>query len=153
MKIIEYSADQAKEIADVFHASVHAIDPVIYSEEQKSAWAPTPIDYAAWEKRLEQTKPYVLLVNNEIAGFIELESDGHIDCAYVLPRFQCKGVASKLLTHIMEFAKKSGLDSLYVEASIVAKPFFEKHGFFTEAVKQVNRRNTALIHYSMRLTI
>lgn len=97
MQIIEYSSNRAKEIADVFYQAVHSIDSSIYSEEQKRAWAPSPIDYEKWKKRLEIKRPYLLLINDHIAGFIELELDGHIDCTYVLPNFQRKGVASTLL--------------------------------------------------------
>ena len=79
MKIVEYSSNRGKEIADLFYESVHSIDSSIYSEQQKHAWAPMPIDYINWEIRLENKKPYVLLIKNEVAGFIELESDGHID--------------------------------------------------------------------------
>jgi len=153
MEIIEYSSNKAKEIADLFYESVHAIDSSIYSDEQKDAWAPMPIDYGKWEKRLENKRPYVLVIKGKIAGFIELESDGHIDCAYVSPRFQRKGVATNLLNHVMSVAKNFGLNQLYVEASIVAKPFFEKSGFLVENENQVIRYNTVLVNYSMRLEI
>ena len=91
MEIVEYSSNRAEEIANLFYSSVHAIDSSIYSEAQKDVWAPTPIDYGRWN---------LLLNNDQVAGFIELESDGHIDCAYVSPEFQKQGVATALLKHI-----------------------------------------------------
>jgi len=130
MTIIEYSSNRAREVTDLFFMSVHAIDSSIYSEEQKIAWAPSPIDYLFWEKRLELKRPYLLLINNQLAGFIELESDGHIDCAYVSPIFQRKGVATRLLKHVINEAKNQKLERLYVEASIVAKPLFERFGLY-----------------------
>ena len=105
MKIVEYSSNRATEIADLFYMSVHAINSAIYSEAQKNAWAPFPIDYIAWKQRLEHKKPYLLIINNQVAGFIELEADGHIDCAYVSPIFQRKGVGTQLLTHVLSIAK------------------------------------------------
>jgi putative acetyltransferase len=149
MKIIEYSSNRAKEIADLFYMSVHAIDSSIYSEEQKNAWAPSPIDFAAWEKRLKHKKPYLLLIDDQVSGFIELESDGHIDCAYVSPMFQRQGVATALLTYVIEVAKKLGIEQLYVEASIVAKPLFEKFGFLTQHENKVVRNDIVLINYTM----
>lgn len=153
MEIIEYLSSKATEITDLFYESVHAIDSSIYSDEQKRAWARKPIDYDIWKKRLEHKKPYLCMIKNEIAGFIELESDGHIDCAYVSPRFQRQGVATKLLDHVIIVAKNLGLKQLYVEASIVAKPLFEKKGFLAENENRVIRHNTVLINYSMRVAI
>jgi putative acetyltransferase len=153
MEIIEYLSSKATEVTDLFYDSVHAIDSSIYSNEQQRAWARKPIDYDTWEKRLENKKPYLCMIKNEIAGFIELESDGHIDCAYVSPRFQRQGVATKLLDHVIIVAKDLGLKQLYVEASIVAKPLFEKKGFLTENENRVIRHNTVLINYSMRVDI
>jgi putative acetyltransferase len=48
MKIRLYSVEMAAEIADLFHRSVHAIDPSVYTGEQKEAWAPMPPDYERW---------------------------------------------------------------------------------------------------------
>ncbi|MDX2369552.1 MAG: GNAT family N-acetyltransferase [Colwellia sp.] len=153
MDVIEYSSNKVKEIADLFYESVHAIDSSIYSEKQKNVWAPMPIDYVKWENRLENKKPYVAVIKGEIVGFIELESDGHIDCAYVSPKFQRIGVATTLLDHVMFVAKGLGLNQLYVEASIVAKPFFEKSGFLVENENRVIKHNTVLVNYTMRLAL
>jgi putative acetyltransferase len=149
MEIIEYSSSRVKEIADLFYMSVHAIDSLIYSEEQKNAWAPSPIDYKSWGKRLELKRPYLLLIGDQVAGFIELESDGHIDCAYVSPMFQRKGVATALLKHVICIAKNLNIEQLYVEASIIAKPLFEKFGFLMQHENKVVRNNVVLVNYTM----
>ena len=64
-----------------------------------------------------------------IAGFSDLEPDGHIDMLYVHPDFQRRGVARALLKHVEEAAQTSGLRRLYTEASITARPIFETTGF------------------------
>lgn len=151
MEIIEYSAKRAEEIADLFYNAVHFIDSSIYCDEQKHAWAPSPIDYDKWKARLAHTKPFLLLIHDQVAGFIELEADGHIDCTYVSAKFQRKGVATKLLKHVIAVAKDQGLTHLYVEASIVAKPFFEKFGFVLEKENRVIRDSIMLVNYTMRM--
>lgn len=153
MVIVEYSSNWASEIANIFYQSVHAIDNSIYTVEQKNVWAPLPIDYEKWTKRLELKRPFLLLMNNQVAGFIELESNGHIDCLYVSPKFQRRGVASKLLHHVITLAKNSSINYLYVEASVVSKPLFEKFGFVIEKENKVVRKNIVLINFSMRLTL
>jgi putative acetyltransferase len=153
MEIIEYSSNRAKDVADLFFMSVHSIDSSIYSEEQKRVWAPSPIDYVSWGKRLESKRPYLLLINEQLAGFIELESDGHIDCAYVSPMFQRKGVATALLKYVLDKAKNLELKLLYVEASIVAKPLFEKIGFVVDKENRIVRKDIVLKNYSMHIKL
>ncbi|MDF9387608.1 GNAT family N-acetyltransferase [Vibrio sp. 1151_11] len=153
MEIIEYSSNYAKAVTDLFYSSVHAIDSSAYSEEQINVWAPFPIDYVAWDRRLELKRPYLLLINEQLAGFIELESDGHIDCAYVSPKFQRNGVATSLLKYVIGRAKKLELKSLYVEASIVAKPLFEKMGFVVKNENRLIRNKIVLYNYSMHLEL
>ncbi|MFS1944996.1 GNAT family N-acetyltransferase [Vibrio lentus] len=71
----------------------------------------------------------VYIVDNQVAGFIEFDGDGHIDCTYTHPNYQGQGVASALYQYVFKVAKSRGLSRLYVEASLVAIPFFEKWGF------------------------
>jgi putative acetyltransferase len=112
MDIQSYSSKRAKEIADLFYKSVHAIDSSVYSPELKDAWAPTPVNYERWIKRLNEKKPFLAVIENHVAGFIELEADGHIDCVYTHPDFQGKGVASTLYEHLLKEAKSRNINRL-----------------------------------------
>ncbi|MCH1925136.1 hypothetical protein L9G74_00735 [Shewanella sp. C32] len=38
----------ASEVVELFYAAVHSIDDALYSNAQRHAWAPYPIDYAKW---------------------------------------------------------------------------------------------------------
>ncbi|KUI97568.1 GNAT family N-acetyltransferase [Vibrio sp. MEBiC08052] len=149
MKIQTYSPEWAREIADLFYQSVHAIDPAIYTPEQKAAWAPAPVNYELWSERLSIKKPFVAIIDNHVAGFIELDSDGHIDCTYTHPNFQGIGVASSLYEHLLSQAKEVGMTRLYVEASLIAKPFFERRGFTVVKQNEVQRNGESLINFSM----
>lgn len=149
IEIQNFSEQWAKEIADLFYASVHAIDESIYTHEQKSAWAPAPIDYAFWAARLKTKQPFVALVEKRVAGFIELDADGHIDCTYTHPDFQGMGVASKLYEHLLAEAISRNIKRLYVEASIIAKPFFEHRGFSVFRKNEVQRNGVSLVNFSM----
>ncbi|SJN55341.1 putative N-acetyltransferase YafP [Vibrio ruber DSM 16370] len=151
MNIQTYSPEWAREIADLFYQSVHAIDPAIYTPEQKAAWAPAPVNYALWSERLSIKKPFVAIIDNHVAGFIELDSDGHIDCTYTHPNFQGIGVASSLYEHLLSQAKEAGMTRLYVEASLIAKPFFERRGFTVVKQNEVQRNGESLINFSMEM--
>ena len=149
MDIQTYSSERASEIADLFHQSVHAIDPSVYSPELKEAWAPTPVNYERWSERLNEKQPFVAVIENRVAGFIELDADGHIDCTYTHPDFQGKGVASTLYEHLLEEAKSRNIKRLYVEASLIAKPFFEHRGFSVVKKNEVQRNGVSLVNFLM----
>ena len=137
------------EIVNLHHASVHAIDPAIYSLEQQEAWAHTPPNYPYWEKRLSLKKPFMAMVEATIVGFIELEENGHIDCAYTHPAYQKRGVMNELYAYAENLAQQKGIKRLFLEASIVAKPFFEKRGFITLSRNEIKRNAQMIVNFSM----
>ncbi len=149
MDIKSYAAEWAIEIADLFHQSVHAIDPSVYTPEQKEAWAATPPDYAKWSLRLDEKRPFVAIVDGCVAGFIELDADGHIDCTYTHPNFQGMGVASALYERLLLEARLNNIERLYVEASFIAKPFFEHRGFTVIKENTLQRNGVTLINVTM----
>jgi len=152
-KIVAYSAEYATQITELFYQAVHAIDSAIYSISQKNAWAAKPINYKQWRERLAVKKPFVILDNQLVVGFIELEEDGHIDCLYVHPQYQGQGVATQLVTYVIAQAKNKGLTTLYVEASIVAKSLFEQCHFTVTKQNTVIRNDISLINFSMYRTL
>ncbi len=149
MEIQDYAPAFARQIADLFYRAVHAVDPGIYTPEQQEAWAPTPPDYDAWIQRLAQKRPWLALIEGRLAGFIELDPDGHIDCLYVDPDFQKRGVAGTLYTHLEETARRQKMKRLYVEASLLARPFFEKRGFRRIESDRIHRNGEVLINFKM----
>lgn len=150
LTIRNYSPDRADEIADLYHRAVHAIDPAVYPAAQQEAWAPTPPDYGSWSRRLASKQPFMAVIDGRVAGFIELEVDGHIDCLYTHPDFQGQGVASALYAHLVREARVRGVTRLYVEASLVAKPFFERRGFSVLHRNEVERNGVRLVNFSMQ---
>jgi putative acetyltransferase len=149
MDIQRYSAERSREIADLFHQSVHAIDPSVYTSEQKKAWAPTPPNYEQWAERLNEKRPFIAIIDDQVVGFMELDADGHIDCTYTHPDFQGKGVASTLYEYLLLEARSRGIKHLYVEASLIAKPFFEHRGFSVVKKNEVQKNGVSLVNFSM----
>ena len=72
-------------------------------------------------------------------------AQGHIDRLYVRASCLGQGVGSALL-HVLERDAPRPLD---VEASITAKPFFERHGYRAVARQTVTRRGIELTNYRM----
>ena len=90
------SREDVAAIIDVFRASVRQIASRDYTPAQVLAWAPDEIDPAAWAHRSATRYAWVAEIDLVIAGFSELEVDGHLDMMYVHPAFQRRGVASAL---------------------------------------------------------
>ncbi|ETW93771.1 MAG: hypothetical protein ETSY1_37785 [Candidatus Entotheonella factor] len=151
MRIRNYQPSDAREIADLFHDTIHAIGAEYYSKEQTEAWAPTPPDYGHWQRRLDRKQPFVAEIDQKIVGFIELDPDGHIDCMYTHKDYQRQGIASQLYDHLQRIAHQQGIQRLYVEASKLARPFFEARGFRLVKENTIERRGQQLINYSMEL--
>lgn len=149
MDIQPYHPSKAREIADLYSLAVHAISPELYTEEEKQAWAKIPPDYNLWEQRLAEKKPLLAIKNNKVIGFMELDSDGHIDCMYTHPDYQRQGVGSALYTQTLIAAEQLKLPRLYVEASYLAKPFFEQRGFKTVQKNEIQRGEVTLINFTM----
>lgn len=151
MRIRDFRSEDADEIADLFHGSVHSLATENFSSEQLEAWAPTPPDYSRWRKRLSLRKPYVAEREGTIVGFIELEDDGHIDCFYVRDGFQRQGIGKALFDHLLREAEARGIHGFHVEASLMARPFFEREGFCRVGTNRLDRRGQVLTNYSMIL--
>ncbi len=149
MEIRSFTPVDAREITDLFHNSVHAIDMGIYSKAQLEAWSPSPPDYRYWNNRLRKTAPFLAIVNGNIAGFIELKKDGYIDCMYVDNSYQRQGIATALIVYVSKLAVQLGSQQLYVDASIIAKPLFERLGFEVLKENTVVRCGQELLNYSM----
>ncbi len=147
--IVAYQASMASALADLFTLAVQHIDDAFYSTAEKAAWAPQPPDYERWQQRLAGKRPWVAVGQEMPIGFIELDDDGHIDCAYVHPDWQRCGVMTALYRGLEVAAAERGVSRLYVEASEVAKPFFARQGFTLLGKKRVQRGEHILVNYLM----
>lgn len=136
-------------VIDVFRSSVRLVASRDYTLDQVMAWAPDEIDYATWAKRYETRQGWVAQVGPKIVGFIELEGQDHLDMMYVHPAHQRQGVATALLNHLESAAREFGASRLRTEASITARPFFERRGFRLIAERTVVLRGQSFINYRM----
>ena len=133
----------------LFHASVRRIAIKDYTEDQVKAWAPDDADRERWASRRASRPTWVAEIDGVLAGFTDLEPDGHVDMMFVHPDHQGRGVAGALLRQVEAEAARLGLDRLFTEASITARPFFERKGFRVIAPQTVSVRGQDMTHYRM----
>ena len=137
MQIRRYRLEDADAMAEVLHYAVHHGAATHYTTRQRAVWSPAP--NPAWfrDREADGRKVWVAESAGAITGFIELEQDGHIDCFYCHPR----GEGSALFAAL---EAEAGEVPLRVEASDVARPFFERRGFAAVAEQVVERGGVPL---------
>ena len=150
MQIREATRADAPQIVRLFHDTIHIVNRRDYTPEEINAWSPAVPDADAWaERKLSSRTTFVADDGGTIAGFGELEGNGHIDCFYCHHKYQRQGVGSAIFRRIEDKARTLGLPRLFVEASITARPFFESHGFAIVKRQTVVRSGVELTNFVM----
>ena len=144
-----YEAGDAPEIVRLFFETVHSVNRTDYSEEQLQAWAPSVPHPDGWHSRMVARQTLVAEESGEVVGFAELEGDGHLDMLYVRGDAEGKGVGRRLYEAVEREARGQGLDRIFTEASITARPFFERQGFRVVHEQRVSRRGVSLTNFAM----
>lgn len=147
MHIRRFQSTDANQVAQLFHDTIRSVNLRDYTEQQVKAWAPDDIHFRDWEERCSKKYTLVAEIEGIIAGFAELDEDGHIDCFYSHKDFQGQGVGRLLYNGIENEAKNRGLTRLFVEASVTAKPFFMKMGFTIIKEQIVEVRGTEFTNF------
>lgn len=138
-------------VAEAFTRAIHEIACESYTAEQCAAWADRRPNPEHWRRRCERKRPFIAEVEGHVAGFVELDPDGHLDCLYVSPDFARRGVATALVRHAVDRAWYAGAARMYVEASHCLRPLLEREGFVVVAEQSVDVRGVALTNFRMEL--
>ncbi len=155
MLIRKFKPTDLQAVLELFHDTVHAVGIKYYDLEQINAWAPPidSLDKEEWLQSLMANTTYIAEDNGFIIGFGDMTEDGYIDRLYVHKNYQGKGVAFVIFRALEEKARTLGSIELLTEASINAKPFFERQGFGVIQERRKIRRGQEFITYMMRKTI
>jgi len=148
LRIRRFAEPDRNRVCDVFRAAVLEIDPASYSAEQRTAWVQrsAPGELA---ERCAAGWTWVAERADEVIGFMTCEDDGHVDLAFVHPLQQGLGVARALYAELEREARRQRLGRLFVEASVAARPFFERAGFAVRARNAVRLGDQVLSNWSM----
>lgn len=85
----------------------------------------------------------------EVVGFAELEEDGHLDMLYLRKDAVRRGVGQRLYRAVEQEARGQGLGRIFTEASVTARPFFERQGFRVTQAQTVLVRGVSLTNFAM----
>ncbi|MDE1993459.1 MAG: GNAT family N-acetyltransferase [Rhizobiaceae bacterium] len=133
---------------DIFLRAIREVASKDYSPAEIDAWAKVE-DRDAWAARRSSRPAWIAQCGEVPIGFTDLEPDGHLDMMFVHPDYQGRGVASLLLATVEAATQRQGLDRIFTEASLTARPFFERRGFVVLASQRVEKRGQTLKNFRM----
>ncbi len=149
--IRDYRAGDATAMARVFFLAVRTLGPRRYSAAQVAAWAPVRPDPARFAARAADGRRTLVAVDAHdiVVAFGDIEANGHVDLLYCHPDAAGTGIASWLLTALLDHARAAGIPSLYVEASELARGLFARHGFTLKRRRDFDLAGVPIHHYLM----
>ena len=150
-KIRAYQRSDVREIMQLFWDTVHTVNRADYSEQQLDAWAPKTMAVKQWENSLAVHHSIVVEYNGTIIGFGDIILTGYLDRLYVHKDYQRMGVGTAIADRLEQYAADCRIPVVTPDASITAKPFFEKRGYRTVREQTVIRCGQALKNYRMEL--
>jgi putative acetyltransferase len=131
----------------IFLAAIRKTASRDYTPAQIEAWAELDRDH--WALRRLSRPTWIAAINKSAVGFTDLEPDGHLDMMFVHPAHQAVGVATALFKTVEAAARARGLSRIFTEASVTARPFFEKQGFFVVTALLVGELEPRMRVYRM----
>lgn len=146
MLLRKYTESDCKQLSELFFQTVHKINKKDYSKEQLNVWATGKVDIEEWNKSFLEHYTIVAVENNEIIGFGDIDYSGYLDRLYVHCNYQRRGIATAICNQL---EKSIDTNVITTQASITAKPFFEKRGYRVIKEQQVERNGILLTNYIM----
>lgn len=137
----------------LFQETVRTVNAVDYSLEETEDWASCGNGTERWEtlvdslyfvvaevveQRGKRVFPEPSAVSGPLVGFAAVSGEGYLHSMFVHKDYQRCGIARILLQDIEQYARLQGVDRLFSEVSLTARPFFEKEGY--GVVKEQRRR-------------
>ena len=96
MEIRRYKQSDCKELSELFYNTVHTVNAKDYTAEQLNVWATGQVDLKNWNLSLQEHYSIVVVENDVIVGFGDIDKTGYLDRLFVHVNYQGKGIASAI---------------------------------------------------------
>ncbi|GGB50678.1 GNAT family N-acetyltransferase [Shewanella inventionis] len=154
-RIVDFSPRFASEVSQLYHSAVQHIDHPRYPQAKLNAWSEAPRSTKFWQLKYQRNKAWLALNHqNKVIGFISIETQfkhqGYIDCLYVAPTHQHRGIAQALFQQLVQWAQQQDYPQLTVDASYLSKGLFEKNGFTLNHVSYQLKRGQTFTGFYMQ---
>ena len=147
--IREFQEEDAPTLWALFFNTVRNVNRRDYTEQQVKAWAQEGFDSQLWLKKMISIQPFVAELDGVIVGYSDVQPSGLVDHFFCHHEYQGQGVGRTLMTLVIKQAEAKGLDRIYSEVSITARPFYEHMGFTVVNEQQIEVRGATLTNYVM----
>lgn len=148
LTIRPYRSSDLDAVIEIFTRAIREVACKDYNPAQIDAWS--QVDREEWAPHRLSRPAWIAEIGELPAGFTDLEPNGHLDMMFVHPDFQGQGVATALLARVETAARALGLAGIFTEASITARPFFERRGFRLIERQSVERDGQSLVNFKMK---
>lgn len=146
MLIRKYKTTDCNEMVKLFFDTVHNVNCDDYTKEQLDVWANGKFDLQAWDNSFNKNHTIVVIRNDEIVGFGDIDKTGYLDRLYIHKDYQREGIGKAICDNLeTEF----NFDKIVVHASITALGFFENRGYKIVKKQKLDKGGVILINYIM----
>ncbi len=149
LKIRHYLPGEEQILRSLFYATVTNINIRDYSTAQVQAWSSERFDRQQWCRRIKKMNPFVVISQNEIVAYANLQKNGYIDHFFCHYLHQKKGIGKTLMRFLLRTGNELGIKHFHAQVSITARPFFEYFGFSVVKEQHVRLNEQSLICYLM----
>ncbi|WP_414732922.1 GNAT family N-acetyltransferase [Acetobacterium carbinolicum] len=149
MIIREYKSAECIFLAQLFYDTVHTVNSQDYTKEQLDVWATGTVDLSEWDRSFLEHTTLVAVFDDLIVGFADMDRSGYLDRLYVHKDYQGKGIATALINELEKRTKEKHVVCFATDASITARPFFEKLGYTVQTENIVVRGGLPLTNFRM----
>ncbi|WP_121063517.1 GNAT family N-acetyltransferase [Chachezhania antarctica] len=134
---------------EVFFDAVQRGTMAEYTQEQRDAWAGAVHDPEGWTDRLDGVDGFAAEADGRVVGFMTIDADGHVDLAFIRSDAIGQGVGRQLYDAVEDRAKALGATVMTTDASLKARPFFERMGWHVVREQKPVRRGVELTNFRM----
>ena len=146
MVIRRYQPSDCGQMAELFYQTVHSVNAKDYTKEQLDVWATGKVDLTRWGQSFSAHYTVVAILDNMLAGFVDIDETGYLDRLYVHKDYQRRGIATAICDSLEQAFE---VEKVVSHVSITARPFFEARGYLVRKEQQVVREGISLTNYVM----
>lgn len=147
MTVQLFDERRVADVWEVYFSAIHGVCKKDYNPQQLAAWAPETFDLALYAEKLRQLQPLMILLDEKVVAYGDLQDDGLIDHFFVHGGYQARGVGHLLMVELL--GRGQGLPQLYANVSMTARPFFARYHFQMVREQQILVRGCSLKNYRM----
>jgi putative acetyltransferase len=149
VKLRNYTPPDAEGLVEVYRDAARVLGRQAYTDEQTRVWAMHPEDLEQFRSALSEGFAICAVVDGSPVAFGELNPVDHIAYLYCHSAYSRRGFGSAILARLEEYAKSNLAPAIRVEASCVARLFFERFGYRIVAEERPIRHRVEFLRFKM----